>query len=415
MEETLNRKRKGDFKSSDLQSVREELASTKLRVLELERLVQQKERQEPEQEQNSLEDPLFDSKKAVKKIKLNTTSSECWDETFVKLVTQWLGPKDALSFSIVSKSWNLAMNQEVWKEIAMNYSPSVSQVLSADNVISKDIDYKKFAIGLIFKPKEPEFLDMPEPTLTADQVLIVLELKDKNSGVLIGAWCKYFSQSSVEEGLVEDDLDIDNMDQGIIALPWRLSFESATSVSLPIRLEGPFLRHFEFESDFPNTIPVDVFKSLVYSLRLFRLDTNQTCCVCFEETVPFPDEEIRDMRDLRDHPEHPDELIRELREQDMELPRDLDPPRDRRFSLPLPSLRPTETTEAGIRARKLLVDVYDDGMAFMMDVAVRIVPDPQNQRDDWAESRYLLDELRLEFDMVRERDWLILLEGLDWK
>jgi hypothetical protein len=335
------------------------------------------------------------------------------DEIALKLALEFLGLDDALRCSVVCNDWrhSVLMNDDVWKQAATNDLPEVMDVISG----RQNLNYRNIAMGLIYKPQEEEDIigddgtekvqsfqapddKCDEDNLKVEDILLVVELKDKKSGKSIGTWCNTFTNFMAT-------------DKGI---NHSLSLMGTSICQLPVRLEGSINDHFDewwmtVNGALADLVPTTVYNSLAHTVRLIRLDTSQHYCVCYEADHPYSEQELKDMlltarREVFQHRQaflgrEPIDMgwLPSLEEEITIL----------NGTLNVPVLRLTEAgTASGHRV-----------CPFHMDFSMRLFPDPDNYWHEWREARYLLANLKVELKAANNdiRETVLALDGLDWK
>ena len=240
---------------NNIQRLQYELAQTEERATELKRLLKSIQ----EEEQNSTK-PIFINEFSIQDKSLNGL--------ILHLTIQWLDTKDTLSCAKVSRRWRGEIDRPVtWKRLATQTAPGFLHDLEARS-ISPNFNYKGIAKGLAWKPsvffRPATFKGFPEPKLSAHDLFLVVEAKDKLTGTILGSWHDHFG-------------NLQNLEEG-----YRNKFPSITLMKQ--KEHGGFLP--SMPRNFKNLDDEDmlnwVYYNTIFTFRYFRCDTGQSVCLGFD-------------------------------------------------------------------------------------------------------------------------------------
>jgi len=120
-------------------------------------------------------------------------------------MASYLEPRDILNCIQTCQKWKNDIDKDgVWCEVAMIVSPNaVAAIIQQENNIIANTDpttpelkYRNMAIGLSRKFDDNCNLEFPEPKLQLQDILVVIEFRDKgNNNKHLGAFCSEFSEN----------------------------------------------------------------------------------------------------------------------------------------------------------------------------------------------------------------------------
>lgn len=195
-----------------------------------------------------------DGLRPEKKRKLLQHSSMRLAGTALSLSLVWLEPRDLVSCCQVCKPWsNDANDSNAWYQVTKSCEPELVHVLGQSPAASA-IDYKTVVMGLLSSRQLHMCEERSRSFIREEDVVFFLQVKDKDSKLVVGTLC--FDMSSLPISIEENVLDT-----GKIQIPIP---KSATDAADPNNLDSIFAR-------------------LRFTIRLFRRDTGESVCFCFEE------------------------------------------------------------------------------------------------------------------------------------
>lgn len=333
------------------------------------------------------------------------------DDIFLTLSLQFLGIEDAFRSSIVCRDWRhfVMSNDEIWKAVATNDLPQIMEATSD----RPNLNYKKIVDGLICKAttNDPWFQEDNDPnhcisrnknpnsSLEADDILLIVELNDKQSGKRIGTWCDNFSSFVESKNSTGYSLSLcDSLQDGV------------SKIRLPIRLDGLIEEHFDEcwmiqNGCLADIVPTTVYQSLVHTVRLIRLDNSQHYSV--QMGCPYSDKELINLMQptrstihhRRHHHAFPGRDM--VRSQSMDRGSD-DSTTMIAFSIPV--LRGVQKKQIPCARSHL-----------HMGISMSVFPDPDNYWCGWKEAQYMLSSLTVEIMHDNLREAVNTLDDLNWK
>ncbi len=305
-------------------------------------------------------------------------SSTLTDE-ILQLTVGWIGLPDMLSCLQTCRGWrNLLDNPFVFRQILATHSPSLLKDIEAlkDSLV---LNYEAIARSVICKrPSDiPPDQDVgvrfwiPKPRLAPEQLFLLVGVKDKKSGKIIGSFHQSFESWNHSSG-------------------WLTIMGNEQRILIPSKVEGTFDDNFH-EGDDPNVDTPDcIFDSIRFLIRLMRCDTGKS----------FSFGNDCDCNTNGD---------------------------DNWISYYETMGRPIAKNAAGCRGRELwsFREWIRSSLHFIHRISPVFPPNLEQGENNWHEASYWLDKMEACFEVESDdelglphhsvRELLVLLEGYNWK
>jgi hypothetical protein len=249
-----------------LEVVQQELAAAKQRVSELESVIRLLQKEEERKKQNVNYELILEGQT-------------------LHLALGWLSPQDHFSCVRVCREWRDQVDQPyIWEQAARNQSPALLQnIQHLEKNRSQKWNFKAIAKGVVHKQSTESSRDhgwSPKPVLQPQQVFLLIEAKDQESGEIIGSWHVSFDRWKKSDVSHYSFMNILDVDQKVI---------------LPAALEGGPSDHFRNNDEMLVSVQESISHCLVFSARLLRCDTGQSVglfWIPFDRTRPLTMESV---------------------------------------------------------------------------------------------------------------------------
>lgn len=332
------------------------------------------------------------------------------DGHILHLVIQWIGTRDTLSCVKVCRHWNEEINQPVsWRRLALQSAPELvmdmeqqqqreeqSSPTSDDFIIN--LNYKGIVRGLDWKPspyfQKVQYQQFPDPSLSAQDLFLLVEAKDRLSGKSIGSWHDHFGNL---KGLDDDGRR-------------QRRYNNNAYPFLNLMVDDERQNDKEYISSMPGDFRLTdddvlnwIYYNTIFTFRFFRCDTGQFVCLGYD--IGYSDIVLLNNNDNVNNNDQQDRRIE-----------------DSKAVVSIEINRPDGNT--GIKgdvARRVWSG--REYSCLKIDMCYRIKSSPAN--GDKARTMFVINEMKCNFlafnaqreaqKFVCQKEMLICFDALDWK
>lgn len=181
----------------------------------------------------------------------------------------WLSPVDLYTCLRVSKHWQREIDKpRIWRQAAFNQAPKLFKDIEQGKGANGSLNYKGMAMKLVcFHSRDAtDVVPVPlmDPSLCPSDVFVLFDVKDRNSGKVIGSW-----HQRIDPDQLFDDRGFNHFEV----------FDNLRDLMITPKaseLDGCFDDHFPFEEQEPCTfVPHAIWDQILFTVRLLRCDNGK--------------------------------------------------------------------------------------------------------------------------------------------